>query len=199
MFESLLIRWRSFYHGLKFVKKGKRCRIQGKHFTVEGHVECGDYTRFRDYVILRTHGKGKIIIGKHSLISYNTYLESTNLIKIGSNTGIAEFTVIRDTNHVFWGTKEHFALTPHIAKPIIIGDDVLVGSRCYIHPGVEIGDGAIIGVGSVLVEDTKVGPFEIWAGSPARKIGHRTENVPPEKLQQTEELIKKYGIRKFRY
>jgi hypothetical protein len=51
----------------------------------------------------------------------------------------------------------------------------------------------------VLSEDTKVGPFEIWAGVPARKVGHRLENVPPDKLQQTEELIKKYGVRKFRY
>ncbi|MCA1901067.1 MAG: acyltransferase [Candidatus Hydrogenedens sp.] len=199
MFEAFLIRWRSYYYGLKFARKGRKCRIQGKHFTIEGHVECGDYCRFRDYVILRTHKDGKIIMGTHSVLSYYTILESTALIQIGSNTAIAEFTVIRDTNHIFWGTKEHFALTPHIAKPIIIGDNVLVGSRCYIHPGVEIGDGAIIGVGSVLVEDTKVGPLEIWAGVPARKVGHRLESVPPEKLQQTEELIKQYGIRKFRY
>ncbi len=199
MFEPFLIRWRSFYHGLKFAQKGKKCRIQGKHFTIEGHVECGDYCRFRDYIILRTHKNGKIIMGTHSVLSYYTILESTTLIQIGSNTAVAEFTVIRDTHHVFWGTKEHFALTPHIAKPIIIGDNVLIGSRCYIHPGVEIGDGAIIGVGSVLTEDTKVGPLEIWAGVPARKVGHRLENVPPKKLQQTEELIKQYGIRKFRY
>ncbi len=199
MIEPLIIRWRSFYHGLKLAKKGRRVRIQGKHFTVEGHVECGDYCRFRDHIIMRTHGEGKIVIGDHSLLSYYTYLEATNLIRIGNHTGIAEFTVIRDTNHVFWGTREHFALTPHIAKPIIIGDNVLVGSRCYIHPGVEIGEGAIIGVGSILTEDTKVGPYEVWAGVPAKKIGHRTEAVPPEKLLQSMELIEKYGIRKFRY
>jgi predicted acyltransferase (DUF342 family) len=58
---------------------------------------------------MRTHKEGKIIIGTHSLLSYYTLLESTTMIKMGNNTAVAEFTVIRDTNHVFWGTKEHFS------------------------------------------------------------------------------------------
>jgi len=74
-----------------------------------------------------------------------------------------------------------------------------VGSRTYIHPGVTIGDGAIIGVGSVLIEDTQVGPYEIWAGMPAKKIAHRTKDVPPHKLKEAEERIAREGLREFRY
>ncbi len=192
-------RIRSWRHSLKLVKHGKDCRFQGAEFVVEGNVEVGDYCRFRDHVILRTHKKGKIVFGNHSGCSYFVVLEAENLIQIGNDTAITEFCVIRDTNHMIYGTDKHWDYTPHITKPIIIGSGVLVGSRTYIHPGVTIGDGAIIGVNSVLIEDTKVGPYEIWAGSPARRIAHRTEGVPPEKLKEAQELIEKHGLRTGRY
>lgn len=199
MFESLLVKWRSFNVGLRLAKKGKKFRAYGSHILIDGHVECGDFCRFRDFIILRTRNQGRIIIGKHVILSYYVYIESCDRVQIGNNVGIAEGCVIRDTNHVIWGTKEHFLLTPHITKPIIIGDNVFLGSRCYIHPGVEIGEGAVIGVNSVVTEDTKIGAYEVWAGVPARRIGHRTDDVPPNRLIQSEELIRRYGIRKERY
>ncbi len=190
---------RSWRHGLKFAKKGRHNRFQGRELVIEGHVEVGSNCRFRDHVIMRTSGKGKIIFGNHSGCSYYCILEAEELIQIGNDTAITEFCVIRDTNHMVYGTDHHWVYTPHITKPIIIGNNVFVGSRTYIHPGVRIGDGAIIGVGSVLTEDTQVGPLEIWAGAPARKIAHRTEGVPPHKLKEAQELIAKYGLKKGRY
>ncbi len=197
--SSLLQRVRSWRHGLKFAKKGKHCRFQGRKLEIDGHVEVGNHCRFRDHVILRTHGNGKIIFANHSGCSYFCYIEAEELVQIGSNTAITEFCVIRDTNHMIYGTDHHWVLTPHITKPIIIGDNAFVGSRTYIHPGVTIGDGAIIGVGSVLIEDTQVGPYEIWAGMPAKKIAHRTQDVPPHKLKEAQERIAQEGLRQFRY
>jgi serine acetyltransferase len=40
-----------------------------------------------------------------------------------------------------------------------------------IKSGVKISDGAIVGMGSVVTKD--VGPYEIWAGNPARNIRKR--------------------------
>lgn len=54
---------------------------------------------------------------------------------------------------------------------IHIGNDVWGGAGCQIMRGVTIGDGAILGAGSVVTHD--VGPYEIWAGVPAKKIGQR--------------------------
>lgn len=185
--------WRTWKHSRKFVKIGKRCRFPHKYLEVDGHVELGDGCRFRNHVILRTHGKGRIIFGDRSGCSYFCIFESTKLIKVGSFTGIAEFTVVRDTNHFVIGTDEHWRITPYIADPIVIGDCVMIGSRCYINPGVAIGDGAVVAPGSVVTKD--IGPLEVWAGNPARKIAHRTQGVPDTLQQRYLELLKKYGLK----
>ncbi len=174
--------WRNWNHARKFVRVGKRCRFLGKFLEVDGHVELGDYCKIRNNVILRTNGDGRIFMGERSGLSYYCLIEATTIIKIGRFTGIAEFTVIRDTNHLVFGTAEHWRVTPYIAEPIVIGDCVAVMSGSYICPGVAIGDGAIVGQRSVVTKD--VGPFEVWAGNPARKLGHRTEGPLAESMSK---------------
>ena len=56
-------------------------------------------------------------------------------------------------------------------EPIVIGNDVWIGSRSLIMKGVHIGDGAIIAAGSVVTKD--VPPYEIWGGNPARFLKSR--------------------------
>ena len=50
-------------------------------------------------------------------------------------------------------------------KPIVIGDDVRIGSRSLIMKGVHVGNGAIITAGFVVNKD--VPAYEIWGGNPA--------------------------------
>lgn len=63
--------------------------------------------------------------------------------------------------------------------------------------GVTIGDGAVIGAGSVVTKD--VGPYEIWAGNPARFIRKRFDDETIEKLLESQwwnwddEKLKQYG------
>ena len=54
---------------------------------------------------------------------------------------------------------------------ICVGNDVQIGERVIILPGVTIGNGAIIGAGAVVTQD--VSPYSIVAGVPARYIKHR--------------------------
>ena len=56
-------------------------------------------------------------------------------------------------------------------KPIVIEDDVWIGSRSLIMKGVTIGHGAIIAAGSVVTKD--VPPYEIWGGNPAHFLKSR--------------------------
>ena len=55
-------------------------------------------------------------------------------------------------------------------KPVVIEDFVWCGANVTILPGVKIGEGAIVGAGSVVVKD--VPKYAVVAGNPARVISH---------------------------
>ena len=65
-------------------------------------------------------------------------------------------------------------------EPIVIEDDVWIGSRSLIMKGVRIGHGAIIAAGSVVTKD--VPPYEIWGGNPAHFLKSR---IPGKEKDQT--------------
>lgn len=70
-------------------------------------------------------------------------------LKIGNNTMIAAGVSISGTHH---GTERGMPMRYQktTVREIIIGDDVWIGMNSVIHPGVTIGDGTIIGSGSVV-------------------------------------------------
>jgi serine acetyltransferase len=56
-----------------------------------------------------------------------------------------------------------------VCHPVEIGCRVTVGANCVIMPGVRIGDGAVIMIGSVVMPGTQIPAGERWRGNPARK------------------------------
>lgn len=59
--------------------------------------------------------------------------------------------------------------------PVVIDDDVWIGDKVTILPGVHIGRGAVIGAAAVVTKD--VAPFAIVGGNPARVIRMRGEGA----------------------
>jgi maltose O-acetyltransferase len=59
----------------------------------------------------------------------------------------------------------------------VIGDDVWIGTRAILLPGVTVGRGAIVGAGAVVTAD--VPPRAIVGGNPARIIRYRGAQPPP--------------------
>ena len=53
--------------------------------------------------------------------------------------------------------------------PVVLGDDVSVGHGAVVD-GADIGEHAIVAAGAVVLAGTRVGPCEIWAGVPARRV-----------------------------
>jgi acetyltransferase-like isoleucine patch superfamily enzyme len=133
-------------------------------------------------------------IGRYSYIGRNCFITDAT---IGAFTSIAGDCYIGGTPHpldwvstssVFhkWENvfKKNFARHEfQIFYPTIIGNDVWIGERAMIKPGLTIGDGAVIGMGSVVTKD--VGPYEIWAGNPARLIRKRFDEETIETLLKT--------------
>jgi chloramphenicol O-acetyltransferase type B len=69
---------------------------------------------------------------------------------------------------------------PHEPKATRIGNDVWIGRRAFIKPGVEIGDGAIVGAHAVVTHD--VPPYAIVAGTPARLVRYRFDSHTVQRL-----------------
>ena len=135
--------------------------------------------------------RGKI--GKYSYIGNNSFVSDTD---IGSFTSISTDCYIGGTSHptdwvstspVFhkWENimKKNFARHEfEIFKRTTIGNDVWIGNRVMIKAGVKIADGAVIGMGSIVTKN--IGPYEIWAGNPARLIRKRFEDETIDALEK---------------
>lgn len=133
---------------------------------------------------------------KESQIGRYSYMYGSCLIKtkVGSFCSIASKTLIGGGGHpvdwvssspVFYQKKNVLKTTFAHQKfteyaQTTIGNDVWIGSHCLIKGGVTIGDGAIIGMGSVVTKD--VPPYEIWAGNPAKCIRKRFDDETIQKL-----------------
>lgn len=148
-------------------------------------------------------------IGKHSYIAENS---SILYCDIGSYSSIASNCFIGGGSHpIGWVStspvfqecssvlKKKVANIPYNPyKRTVIGNDVWIGSHSMIKAGVKISDGAVVGMGSVLTKD--VGPYEVWAGNPARLIKKRfNDNIIADLLHSrwwdmTDDDIRKYGV-----
>jgi acetyltransferase-like isoleucine patch superfamily enzyme len=111
-----------------------------------------------------TYSNGRIEIGSRTFINYGSSVAARDFIEIGSHCHLGHYTFIMDNNQ--HDTVVHTALPP--SKPIVIEDDVWIGSHVVILPGVRIGKNAVIGAGSIVTRD--IPPRCVAAGNPARVI-----------------------------
>ena len=91
-------------------------------------------------------------------------------VAIGKKCLVSGFVYIQSSNH---GTKKDQFIKEqaHTYAPIIIGDDVWLGSHVSVLAGVSIGSGAVVGSKSVVTGS--VSPYEVVAGVPAALIKKR--------------------------
>ena len=115
---------------------------------------------------------GKILIGKNVSMNQNVTLSSENgEIVIGNKVLIGPNTVIRSSDHNF--KKKELAISDqgHEFGKITIKDNVWIGANCSILKNIEIGEGSIIGAGSVVTKN--VDSYSIVGGVPAKLIRKR--------------------------
>lgn len=113
----------------------------------------------------------KILIGDNSGASSAVIWAREN-ITIGDNVKIGGGTIIMDHDAHSLDYKERRPSKSDLAKtsPVIIENDVLIGTQCLILKGVTIGARSIIGAGSVVT--TSIPSDCIAAGNPCKIIRH---------------------------
>ncbi|WDZ80923.1 acyltransferase (plasmid) [Ensifer adhaerens] len=112
----------------------------------------------------------EIKIGDNSVINRCTYLDGRGPLYIGNNVSVSHHTLIHTVTHVVNSPYFHA-----VAKPVVIMDDVWIGARAIVLPGVTVGRGAVIGAGAVVTKD--VPAYAVVAGNPARKVAERCRNL----------------------
>lgn len=113
----------------------------------------------------------EVSLGDNSGIGVNALISS--YVSIGNDVMMGPECMMYTTNHGM--TKLDIPMWKQKSsepRPIAIGNDVWIGARVIILPGVHIGDGCVIGAGSVVTKDVE--PYSIVAGNPAKLIRMRT-------------------------
>ena len=112
-----------------------------------------------------------LIIEDNVDLAKDVLITTTGGVFIGERTLIGYRTQILSSNHSIPLVGEHFPISGDQHKPIMIAKDVWVGANSIILPGVTIGEGAVIGAGSIVTKN--IPKYAIAVGNPAKVIKYR--------------------------
>ena len=123
-----------------------------------------------------------IHIGKNSYANFNLTILDVCPVTIGENvfmgTGVSIVTPLHPLRYqqrnLYYSSKGYWT-DQEYGKPITIGDNCWIASNVTIVGGVHIGEGCVIGAGSVVTKD--IPSYTIVAGIPAKQIGCRNKDL----------------------
>jgi len=147
--------------------------VLGDNVIIDGKCSIMFATRYSDRPLLK--------IGSNSGIGHGCSFTIGKSITIGNNCRIARDVWLFDSSgHAAdpGGRRAGAPPASQDVKPIVIEDNVWVGGRSIIFPGVTIRHGSIVSAGSVVTTD--VPAFTVVAGNPARRVGSLTPDVAQE-------------------
>lgn len=119
-------------------------------------------------------------IGKRFFGNFNLTIQDDAQVTIGDDCNFGPNVTIVTPIHPMKADERKLMLDKDgnprrfcYAKPVKIGNDCWFGANVVVCPGVTIGDGCVIGAGSVVVKDIPAGTFA--AGNPCRVIREITD------------------------
>jgi len=149
-------------------------------------LSLGDAWAVRSAWVMGVLGKKNVEIGKWTYVwgDSKIYVFSfKDTVKIGKFCSIADgVKILSGGEHGHRMRVANYPIRAHMLNiksypdalsrgPVVIGNDVWLGSHALILSGVNIGDGAVVGAGAVVVKD--IPPYAIVVGNPAKIIGYR--------------------------
>jgi len=137
--------WRSFLLRLFGAKIGKGVHIYpGVKIWAPWNLSIGNSCGIANDVIL--YSQGHIIIGNKVIISQGS--------------------------HLCAGTHDYTNIGfPLITKPIVINDNVWIAAEVFIHPGITIAEGVVVGARSVVIKDLP--SWSVCSGNPCVNLKKR--------------------------
>ncbi|MDU0967917.1 MAG: DapH/DapD/GlmU-related protein [Actinomycetaceae bacterium] len=103
-------------------------------------------------------------IGADTFINSGVHVQDQGGVFLGERVLVGHDVVFATVNHDL-APKRRGVLT---TAPIHVGDDVWIGAKAVILPGVTIGEGAVVAAGAVITRDVE--PYTVVGGVPAKAI-----------------------------
>lgn len=131
---------------------------------------------------------GDVEMGDECSVWFNTVLRGdVNSIRIGNRVNIQDGSVLhtlyqKSTIEIGDDVSIGHNVTVHGAK---VRDYALLGMGSVVMDDAEVGEGAIVAAGAVVLSRTKIGPNELWAGAPAKFV----KMVDPEQSREINRKI----------
>lgn len=146
--------------GPQYISIGSRCNIaSGVQLTAWDKYQNQSFTP-------------EIVLGDNCSIGEDSHITAINSIRLGKNVLLGKKILITDNAHGT-STIDLLEIAPNFRPlyskgPVIIEDNVWIGEKSSIMPGVHIGKGCIIAANSVVTKD--VPPYCVVAGIPAKVV-----------------------------
>lgn len=115
-------------------------------------------------------------IGEHCWIGEDAWIDNPGPVRLEKNVCLSQGVYICTGNHDW--SDPAFGLK---LGPIVIREGAWIGARALICPGVEVGQGAVAGAGSVVTKNLE--PDTIYAGNPAAAVRARVIRNAPERVR----------------
>ena len=129
---------------------------------------------------IRFHYGCHTTIGHHCFMNFNFTVQDDAKVSIGNHCSFGPNVTIVTPLHPMLPDERRGLLCDDgierflcYAKPVAIGSDCWFGANVVVCPGVTVGEGCVIGAGSVVTKD--IPPYSFAAGVPARVIRPITE------------------------
>ena len=138
-----------------------------------GGISIGENTSLNDRVYLDTEtpDNGYIRIGADSYIGTGTTLFGHQGLEVGDHVLMAQNITLTPYSHIFENPARDIITQGGHSRKVTIGRDVYIGMGvCILYSG-DIGEGSVIGAGSVVAKP--VPPYSVAVGNPARVIRRR--------------------------
>lgn len=151
---------------------------------LRGDIDLSNKTRLASKCKL----EGDISVGRRTNLEPDC--EVIGNVSIGNFCAIARRNLVQQTNHEmdkpalqmrFYEEVMDTKLEHTSSGPVDIGHDVWIGAQSIVLSGVSVGDGAIIGAGSVVTKDVE--PYAVVAGAPAERVKWRFPAEIRERLR----------------
>jgi acetyltransferase-like isoleucine patch superfamily enzyme len=159
------LRARAYLHNAEV---GANVRITGRpRIRNEGRLVIGDNCHLRSIVAtleLYVAPGAEMIMGKEVHLNSGNTFAAFSRVELGDRVEVAPHVTVYDTT--FHDLYERHVLPE--PRPVIIEDDVWLGTKSTILPGVRIGRGAVVVAHALVTRDVE--PFTIVSGVPAEPV-----------------------------